>query len=356
MHPTVKRSLPVVVLVVLAAAAYAAWIELRPDGPGTGFASGNGRIEATEVDVATRFGGRVEEVLVAEGEFVRAGQPVARIAAESLRAQRDEAVARHEQALHAVAGAEALVALRRSDQAAAQAVVVQRESELDAARRRLVRSETMAEADALTPQQLDDDRAHVRGATAGVNAARAQADAARAAVAAARTQVTAARAAVVAARALVTRVDADLAEGELRAPRDGRVQYRVAEPGEVLPPGGKVLNLVDLTDVYMTFFLPEAAAGRVALGSEARIVLDAAPRFVIPARVSFVASTAQFTPKTVETASERQKLMFRVKAHVDRDLLRRHLEQVKTGLPGLAWVRIDPQARWPAALEVKGTP
>ena len=98
------------------------------------------------------------------------------------------------------------------------------------------------------------------------------------------------------------------------------MQYRVAQPGEVLGAGGKVLNIVDLADVYMTFFLPEQAAGRVALGQDVRIILDAAPQYVIPAAVSFVASTAQFTPKTVETASERQKLMFRVKAQISPEL------------------------------------
>jgi HlyD family secretion protein len=131
------------------------------------------------------------------------------------------------------------------------------------------------------------------------------------------------------------------------------VQYRVAQPGEVLGAGGKVLNLVDLTDVYMIFFLPERQAGRVALGSEVRLVIDAAPQYVIPARVSYVASVAQFTPKTVETASEREKLMFRVKARIDPELLRKHLEQVKTGVPGMAYLRLDPQAAWPAHLAIK---
>jgi HlyD family secretion protein len=181
-------------------------------------------------------------------------------------------------------------------------------------------------------------------------------DAARAAITSARTQVTGARSAVRAATATIARIAADLADCELRAPRDGRVQYRVAEPGEVVAPGGKLLNLVDLTDVHMTFFLPEAAAGRVAIGSDVRVVLDAAPRFVIPAKVSFVASTAQFTPKTVETASERQKLMFRVKAQIDRELLQKHLQQVKTGLPGVAWVRTDSQVPWPAELAVNAPP
>jgi HlyD family secretion protein len=355
-NPTLKRLGPVAVLAAAAAVGTLVYSALRRDGPGKGFASGNGRIEATEVDVATKLPGRVVEVLVAEGEFVKSGQLLARMQVQSLEAQRDEALAHRQQAFQEVAGAEAQVALRESDRAAADALVVQRETELDAARRHLARSEVMAEAGSLTLQQLDDDRARVRGAEAALTASKAQVDAARAAITAARTQVTGARAAARAAAATIARIDADLADCELRAPRDGRVQYRVAEPGEVIPGGGKVLNLVDLTDVHMTFFLPETVAGRVAIGSEVRVVLDAAPKFVIPATVSFVSSTAQFTPKTVETASERQKLMFRVKAQIDRDLLLKHLQQVKTGLPGVAWVRTDPQAPWPAELAVKLTP
>ena len=89
------------------------------------------------------------------------------------------------------------------------------------------------------------------------------------------------------------------------------------------------------------------------MGSEARIILDAAPNYVIPARISFVSSTAQFTPKTVETASERQKLMFRVKAQIPPELLQQHLKQVKTGLPGVAWLKLDAQAQWPAELQTR---
>jgi len=128
------------------------------------------------------------------------------------------------------------------------------------------------------------------------------------------------------------------------------VQYRVAQPGEVLPAGGRVLNLVDLSDVYMTFFLPTAAAGRVALGTEVRLILDANPQYVIPAKVSFVADVAQFTPKTVETEQERQKLMFRIKAQIPPDLLKKHITQVKTGLPGIAYIRQDSKTSWPSRL------
>nr|WP_034336494.1 efflux RND transporter periplasmic adaptor subunit [Herbaspirillum sp. B39] len=348
-----KPLLAAALAVILAGAAAYAWLRLHHSGPGEGFASGNGRIEATEVDVATKLGGRVDAILVNEGDFVAAGQPLARMQVLSLEAQRDEAQARQQQSVSAVASAEAQVAVRESDHQAALAQAAQRASELDAARRRLARSEVLVKEGASSLQEVDDDRARVLSMEAAVTAAKAQVTAAQAAVAAARTQVSGARATVTAAVATVQRIKVDIDDSTLVAPRAGRVQYRIAQPGEVLGGGGKLLNLVDLSDVYMTFFVPETVAGKLALGSEARIVLDAAPQYVIPARISFVASTAQFTPKTVETASERQKLMFRVKAQIDPALLRQHLTLVKTGLPGVAWVRTDNARDWPATLAVK---
>lgn len=355
-NPALKQKLIAAAIVLaLAAGAWYVWQRTKNGGPGEGFVSGNGRIEATEIDVAAKLGGRLQALLVEEGAFVKAGQKLAEMQVDVLNAQRDEARAQHAQTLTAVASARAQVSARESDRAAALAVVAQRESELDAARRRLVRSQTLSAEGASSLQELDDDRARVRSAEAAVTAARAQAAAGQAAIDAARAQVAGAQSTVGAAEATVARVQADITDSALTAPRDGRVQYRVAQPGEVLAAGGKVLNLVDLSDVYMTFFLPETVAGRVALGSDVRIVLDAAPGFVIPAKVSFVASTAQFTPKTVETASERQKLMFRVKARIDPQLLKNNLEQVKTGLPGVAWLKLDDKAEWPAQLVVKVT-
>lgn len=345
-----KKAITGALLLIVAAAGFYAWTKPRRSDFGKGFVSGNGRIEATEIDVATKLAGRVREILVNEGDFVQVGQPLAQMQIDVLQAQRDEARAKNRQASNAVFSAQAQVAVRESDKAAAQAVVVQRESELDAAQRRLKRSETLSKADVTSLQELDDDRARSRSAEAALNAAKAQVAAAQAAIDAARSEVVGAESAVLASLATIARIEADITDSELKSPRDGRVQYRIAQPGEVLGGGGKVLNLVDLGDVYMTFFLPERAAGRVALGSEARIVLDAAPEYVIPAKVSYVASTAQFTPKTVETASEREKLMFRVKAQFDRELLRKHLKMVKTGLPGVAWLKLDAPAQWPKEL------
>ena len=351
-----KYLTPALITVAVVAVAAYAWTSLRGDDTAQSFYSGNGRIEATEIDLATKLGGRLRDILVREGEFVEAGQLLAHMQIDSLEAQRAEAEARRVQTVSAVDSTQAMVAMRRSDIAAATSVVAQRESELDAARRRLARSETLAQDGASSEQELDDDRARERSYAAALAASRAQLQAVRAAHTAAVTQVAGAQATVNAAEATVARIQTEIDDSALVAPRAGRVQYVVAQAGEVLGGGGKVLNMVDLSEVHMTFFVPETLAGRLAVGSEVRIKLDAAPDYVVPARLSFVASTAQFTPKTVETESERQKLMFRVKAQIDRELLQKHLQQVKTGLPGVAWIKLDADTPWPPELTLKTEP
>jgi HlyD family secretion protein len=345
-----KRWFAVASVIVAAAGAYLYWGQLAGSGLPDGIARGNGRVEAVEIDVSTKTSGRIREIFADEGDFVTAGQPLARMDTQQLEAQRRQAAAQLQRAMIAVDTAKSLVAQREAERSAAEAVVGQREAELDAAERKLARSEQLAKTENVSLQVLDNDRATERGARAGVAAARAQMAASDAAIGAAKAQVVDAGSAVDAAKAAIESIDADLVDSTLVSPRDGRVQYRVAQPGEVLSAGGRVLNLVDLGDVYMTFFLPTAQAGRVALGAEVRLVLDAAPQYLIPARVTYVADVAQFTPKTVETEEERQKLMFRVKAKIPQELLKKHITQVKTGLPGVAYVRLSPGAEWPKSL------
>jgi ABC-type multidrug transport system permease subunit len=174
----------------------------KPAGFGEAFISGNGRIEATQVDVATKLNGRIMNILVDEGDFVKAGQPVAHLQIDALEAQRDELRAQYQEAMQSVGSAAAQVAARESDKAAAlamvaqrvsdraaapagvnqresdtaaaQAVVVQRESELDAAQRRLARSESLSKEGASSIQELDDDRARVGSSRAALAAATAQ--------------------------------------------------------------------------------------------------------------------------------------------------------------------------------------
>jgi len=230
--------------------------------------------------------------------------------------------------------------------------VKQQQATLDGQRLKLERTEKLGSTQNVPREEVDDQRARTLEVVAAVSAAKAQVAASEAAISSSKSQVIAAEAAVIAAQARSERIDADLEDSVLRAPRDGRVQYRVAEPGEVLSAGGNVVNLVDLGDVYMTFFLPTEHAGRVAIGDDVRIILDAAPEYVVPAKATFVADVAQFTPKTVETEEERQKLMFRVKARISPELLKKYIRYVKTGLPGVAYVRVDKNAQWPENLEV----
>ncbi|MCG9024784.1 HlyD family efflux transporter periplasmic adaptor subunit [Laribacter hongkongensis] len=329
------------------------WKLVYSGGEDGRFARGNGRIEATEVDVAAKSGGRVAEILVNEGDFVQAGQLVARMDQASLAAQLTQAQAQLANARSSRETMLAQVAQREADVVMAEAVLVQRRAELDVSGKTHARSKALLADRATSAQQVDDDAARLRNAEANVAVAKAQIAAARAALQAARAQVVQAQAGIDAAEAVVKRLEIDLADGDLHAPRAGRVQYRIVQPGEVIAGGGKVVSLADIADVYMTFFLPEQAAGKVGLGSDVHIVLDAAPQYVLPARVSYVASVAQFTPKSVETQDERQKMVFRVKARLDPALLKKYAEHVKTGLPGMAYVRLDPAAAWPAKLEVQ---
>lgn len=363
------------------AAGIHAWQRSRPAALPAGFVAGNGRIESTAVDIATKSAGRVREVLVKEGDFVAPGAIVARMDTQTLVAEFQQLQAKVKHAESASSTATAVAAQRQEDMASAAALVTQRrqakatalatvtqsESEVAFAERELKRSEELVARGLITEQRLEADRNRLQVARAALTAARsrvAEAQAAietaqsqtletQSAIEASRSQVAESESSIDAAIAATEKIKADIADATLRAPRGGRVRYRTAEPGEVLPAGGKVLTVLDLSDVYMSFFLPETVAGKVAIGAEARLVLDAAPEYVIPARISFVDSAAQFTPKAVETASERQKLAFRTRAQIDPEVLRKYRTQVKTGLPGVAYVRLDPAAAWPEHLQVK---
>lgn len=339
-------------LVVLGVIAIIILLKYSEQDKNAGLVSGNGRIEAVEIDIAAKTPGRVKEILVREGDFVTAGQVVAHMDTEVLEAQLHQAEAQLRQAESAVTIARSQVVLRVAERAASLAILTQRVAEHDIADKRLARSSLLAKEGASSQQEADDDSARVTGTAAAVSATRAQVTAAEAAIATSRAQVSGAESAVEAAKASIERIRADIDDSALQAPRNGRIQYRVAQAGEVVSGGGRVLNMVDLTDVYMTFFLPTTVAGKIALGSEVRLVLDAAPEHVIPASVTFVADVAQFTPKTVETALEREKLMFRVRANIPPELLKKYIQQVKTGLPGVAYVKLDTKAPWPAHLQV----
>ncbi|TWT84468.1 Multidrug resistance protein MdtN [Planctomycetes bacterium CA13] len=348
-----RHSLTLIILCVIAALGYYAWHYIEPEDMPEGIASSNGRIEAVEIDIATKTPGRLVDVLVDEGDFLTAGQEIAHMDTRVLDAQLGEAKANLLRAKNSVDVANSIVKQQQCQETAAEALVSQRKAELSLATKNFKRAEELSQENAVSVEDFDTKMAALFSAKAGVSSAEANVATAKAGITAAKSQVIEAEASVAAAESTIQRIQADIDDSTLVSPRDGRVQYRVAQPGEVLGAGGTVLNMVDLSDVYMTFFLPTEQAGRVTLGADVRLVLDAVPQFVIPAQATFVADVAQFTPKTVETEVERQKLMFRIKARIDPDLLNDHIRKVKTGLPGMAYVRLGEQYPWPDDLKVK---
>jgi HlyD family secretion protein len=325
LRPNLKPLLALgLAVLLLVCGGYVAWRKLSTPSLPAGFAKANGRIEAERVDVATKLAGRLKQVLVKEGDSVTVGQTLALMDTAELEAQLNDARATARQAE------------RQLDQAIA--LLAQRKSELTLSEQELDRAEKLA-AKGYTSKQVVEQRTSVKlTAVAAVNSAQAQIDVAKASIES--------------ATARVARIQTYLDDSVLTAPRSGRVQYRLALPGEVLAAGGKVLTLLDVTDVYMTVFLPTSEAGRLPIGAEARIIFDAAPQYVVPASVSFVATEAQFTPKYVETQSEREKLMFRVKVQLPPDVLEKYVAWVKTGVPGVAFIRLSPKVQWPENLAV----
>lgn len=297
---------------------------LRGDRMPKGIVKSNGRIEATQVDVAAKYGGRLETLSVDEGDGVTAGQIVGKIASPETEAQ--------------LRGAQAQVLKAKQALAEATALIAQRKSDLTFSQADLERGQALLQRGNITQQVVEQRRNRYEAAQASYSAAQAQRDQAHFAIAA--------------AEADVDRFESVLVDLVLVSPRSGRVQYRLARAGEIVSPGQRILTILDLNDVYMTIYLPAADAGRLGLGDEARIIADPVPQYVIPASVSFVATDAQFTPKSVETAEERQKLMFRVKLQIDPKVLEKHHRKVKTGVRGLGFVRTEP-VEWPDDLKVK---
>ncbi len=308
-------------------AGYLWWTHSRPALP-PGFAMGNGRLEADEVDIDTKFAGRILQLNVDEGNIVKPGQVVAVMDTRDLQASLKQYQELVKEAEHTLDEAKANYTQQ-------QAVVKFAQEEVD-------RSTYLVPRGFATQETLDQQRQQLDSATATLHADEAH--------------VAAAERAVNAAQHQVELYEVNIADNSLAAPKEGPIEYRVANVGEVLPAGGKVFTMLDASYVYMDIYLPTEQAGRVRYGSDARIVLDAYPNHVIPAKVVFVASQAQFTPKTVETADERAKLMFRIRVRIDPDRLEGRAALVRSGLPGVAYVRTDADAAWPEKLQPSPPP
>jgi HlyD family secretion protein len=307
---------------VVLAIVVGVWVKQKNKLP-EGIASGNGRIEGKLVDISAKEALRVKQILVDEGALVRPGQVLVKMDTSTLEAE--------------LAGAEASVAQAQEKLAVSGAAIVKQKSAIGLADTEVKRSENLVREHAGSQQQLDVNRNQLDESRATLNEARASN----------KTSIQGVEVAKQNATTIQTRID----DATLKSPVTGRVLYRLAEPGEVLAAGGKALTLVNLEDVYMEIFLPSNMAGQIKVGAEARITVDFEPTRAVPAYVSFVSPEAQFTPKQVETKNEREKLMFRVKLQIPKEIASKYVDRIKTGVRGTGYVKLKGSAAWPAKLQ-----
>jgi HlyD family secretion protein len=321
-----KKNLKWIVLFAVVAAAggffgYQYW-EAQKNALPSGIASGNGRIEAKLVDAVAKDALRVKEILVDEGDLVKPGEVLVRLDTATFDSQLNQAKLQ-------VASAQERVAT-------ANFAVVRQQSLLDNAKLEYDRTSKLVAQNALSQRELDTRSTSLQTNTAALAEAQAQ--------------LRTAQQEVEVAKANVQTIQTHIDDATLKSPVTGRVLYRLAEPGEMLAAGGKALTVVNLEDVYMEIYLPSEQAARLKAGAEARLTVDYAPGRAAAAYVSFVSPEAQFTPKQVETKSERDKLMFRVKIQVPQELVAGYIERVKTGVRGVGYVKLKDSAVWPSWL------
>ncbi|WP_151709188.1 HlyD family secretion protein [Acinetobacter brisouii] len=312
-----KKVLVIVAVAVLIGVAV--WMNYKSKNQlPEGFATSNGRLELQRLDVATLYAGRVQQLLVNEGDSVKENAVLAELSSEQSNSQVMAAEAGKDRAKETVVRAAAEVSARQQQQKVAK---------LDLENTRQLYQQAL-----VSKAELDRRQAAYDAEVAAVHAAQAAQAEATAAVGQAQAQIHSA--------------DSTHQDMLIRAPKAGRVEYRIAEVGNVLAAGSKVVTLLDPSDVTMTVFLPTNTVGKLKVGDDARIVLDGL-NAVFPAKIKFIADQAQFTPKYVETADEREKLMYKVKLAIPSEIALRYNQLLKGGMTGNGYVRLNSRANWP---------
>ena len=313
-----KLIIILLLLVVLAAIYFYSFMNKQSNLP-EGFATGNGRIETTQVDISSKLSGRLINIDSQEGDLVEKNQVLARLDIKELNTKLQEAIAYKQQAIE--------------NKNYALAIVEEKQSELSLAKKNYDRANSLYKTKSIPLAEFQKNETLLQTAQAALSASKSQ--------------VISAQSTINATIAQIETIKVNIEDSKLYSPVKGRVLYKIAENGEIVANGGKVLVVLDLLNTYMTIFLPTSQAGLVDIGSEARIVLDAIPNIAIPAHVTFVSPLAQFTPKEIETHAEREKLMFRIKVKIDSNVLEKYFDRIKTGLPGVAYIKLDKNVSWP---------
>lgn len=310
-----------------------------------------GYVEATEVRVAAEVGGRILEMRADEGQRVAAGDVVARvdtadlaIAIERAEAERDQAAA---QLRLLQAGARVQdVRQARAQADSAGAEVAAAEAELAAAADDLARFEALLAASAGSRKQRDDAAARVSVARARVRAAQDRARAAQQGVAgleagARPDEIAAARARVAGAAAHVEALRKNLADATVKAPVGGTVTSKLVDTGEMVAARTPILVISDLDHAWANVYVDEPLVPRLKLGQPATLLTDAGHR--IDGTITYISPRAEFTPRNVQTADERSKLVYRIKVAVDnRDGI------LKPGMP------VEAELATPGSAEAAG--
>ncbi|MFB3854613.1 MAG: HlyD family secretion protein [Vicinamibacterales bacterium] len=285
----------------------------------------SGHVEATEVQVAAKVGGRLLELRVSEGTRVSAGDVIGRIETVdielALRRARAEGDGAKAQLRLLLAGARVEDIRQAEAQAsAARAELAAAEAELSAARADFERFETLLRSNSGSEKQRDDaatrrDVAEQRVAAARERTRAADESLARLRSGARREEIDAARARVAAADAQVATLEQNLSDATVTAPVAGIVCAKLAEAGEILGPRSPLVVIMDLDHAWANIYVDEPVVPRIRLSQQATIITDAGGR--LPGRVTFISPKAEFTPRNVQTAEERSKLVYRVKVAAD---------------------------------------
>jgi HlyD family secretion protein len=316
---------PLILVVAIAVLAVVVWLVfIRPHGSGSGlFASGT--VEATEARLGFQAPGRIEEIAAHEGDDVAA-------AAELARLDRSENEARRSQALAQVDAARALLdemerGSRSEEVAQGRAARDAARQRLDDAQRDLVRTKNLLDGGAVSQEVYDKTALAADVAKSQFDQADEQLRLLKSGPR--KERIEGQRAQLAQAEAAVRLIDATISNMTIRAPFPGTITVRHREPGEIVAAGAAVVTLVNPDDRWIRIYVPETRIAAVRLGQKARIRADTYPDKRYGGEVSFIASEAEFTPKTVQTAEERVKLVYAVKVRITED----PTHDLKPGMP-----------------------
>jgi HlyD family secretion protein len=308
-----KKRLAAPAVLVMAAALVLIMGSADGDPPNTLQASGT--VEGTEALVGFKHAGQIEEMHVREGDLVVAGQVLAVLDTAALHARRLQAIAQVQAASALLR--EMRAGSRPQELAQARSAAETARVKLEDAHRDLGRTRKLFEGGVVSRETHDKAVMAVDVLEQQYRQARAQSSLVDEGPR--REQIDAQAAQLARAEAMIAEIDALIADAVVRAPFAGVVTVRHRDPGEVVAPGAAAVSLLDRSDRWVRIYIPENRIAAVHLGSRAVITTDTFRDRTYAGEVSVIASEAEFTPRSVQTAEERVKLVYSAKVRISDD-------------------------------------